>query len=62
MLNYMAYVVNALESQSKKSEVKECHHLQGQHTGILKCSFHPFIKQLFIEYLLYATCYFFWIW
>ena len=55
----MAYVVNGLEGQSKKSEVKEYHHLQGQQTGILKRSFHPFIKQLFIEYLLYATCYFF---
>lgn len=59
MLSYMAYVVNGLEGQSKKSEVKEYHHLQGQQTGILKCSFHPFIKQLFIEHLLYATCYFF---
>ena len=61
MLNYVAYIVKALEGQNKKSAVNECHHFQGQYTGILKHCFHPFIMQLFIEHLLYArhcvTCF-----
>lgn len=46
MLYYVAYIENALEGQKKKSEVNVCQHHQGQHIGILKHCFPPFIKQL----------------
>lgn len=52
MPKYVACIVNAFESQNKKSELNVCQQHQRPHTGIAKCS-HAFFKQLFIDHLLY---------
>lgn len=35
MLHHVAYIVNALEGQNEKSEVKMCQHHGGQRTELL---------------------------
>lgn len=49
----MACTVNTLEGQNEKSEVTVCQHHRGSHTESLQHCFHPVIRQILIEHLLY---------